>query len=369
MDDEVRPLLSSSSKQRPGRRVVPWLATLAIVCGGVIRWRQPRDEPMLARRLSRRLRSIKLDGVACNDGSAVSYYYSPGWSKAWVVYFQGGGWCYKANCSVVGSSTNWTDSIDLMDGSLFSAWTGPLAGASVVWASYCSQDAWVGNTSNFQGANIVSALLDDLEPKGLASASLAVVAGGSAGGRGVVYNYERLRQRIRGRLILLVDSAVWLRSPCTDRHIEGFEALRNPIRDELLTSQLLPAIDTPLVVFEFLYDAVGIARDSGYASSPSAEFAERWRRNMSDYLGGLPQLRAEPTLVYAPACYAHDPLGRGVLSAFRVNGVDFQSALDDFIREPSASSRVYVDTCRTGANCGDSCSWFSKVEVPWLTQE
>ncbi|CAE8606523.1 unnamed protein product, partial [Polarella glacialis] len=62
-------------------------------------------------------------GAVCLDGSDAGFYFAPASdpknANDWQIYFQGGGWCYdEIDCwgrsnSVLGSSTNWSQSAAL----------------------------------------------------------------------------------------------------------------------------------------------------------------------------------------------------------------------------------------------------------------
>ena len=82
-----------------------------------------------------------------------------------------------------------------------------------VFVPSCSSDSFSGHRSasdasgglNFQGGNIIQAVLEDLETRlGAASASLVLVGSGDAG-KGVVEACDNLGKQREGRLRCIVD--------------------------------------------------------------------------------------------------------------------------------------------------------------------
>ena len=150
-------------------------------------------------------------GARCLDGSPGGYQIrrgKPG-NTRWVVFHQGGGWCYsdelcaaRAN-SNLGSSEAWTaDYTDFYEGgSLFL--TPPFREATLVYALYCDGGSWAGNAEDpvvtalnssapaqtiyYRGRRLLDALYDHLlsadtaDGGGLATASELLFAGCSAG--------------------------------------------------------------------------------------------------------------------------------------------------------------------------------------------
>ena len=149
----------------------------------------------------------------CLDGSPVAYYIRPATAMhnatKYVVYFQGGGWCYGKtvdetlfNCAMrsataLGSSLHYPPTTGDKGGILtpdksfnpdFGSW-------NAVWVPYCDGGAWSGNraepvhvpaankTLHFRGrANMHAVVSDLLARRGMASATHVVMDGGSAGG-------------------------------------------------------------------------------------------------------------------------------------------------------------------------------------------
>ena len=172
--------------------------------------------------------------AVCNDGSPALYYFSPSakGSSTWVVHLKGGGACVSAkqcaerNDSYV-SSTLTKPFYSVVAGTILSDAESPFLGdANAVVVFYCSSDSWVGDrgasdeTGGFhlRGARIVDAVFDDLfDARGLGAAGEETVvffAGSSAGGRGVAQHADRVAARVRqrsgGRVLAVIDSALYL---------------------------------------------------------------------------------------------------------------------------------------------------------------
>lgn len=324
-----------------------------------------------------RVLSKKIVGgeAVCNDGSPAVYYISKGPTSTWLLYFQGGGWCHDPLDCDLGSTVNASETRSFAQGTLFGL------SATTVWVEYCSMDAWVGNTTVegiiFRGAVIIDTLLDSLMEQGLSNAALVILAGGSAGGRGVVYNYDRIKHRLgdRTEVVALVDSAVWMSSPTTLDHVHDFYSTNHPLLDPgcdescLITSNRLDHLDGPLIVFNFLYDYLSIFRDYGYRQENiSYEFVQQWRQNVTTYLTALSLRRAWPTLVFGPACFAHDVLYRATLDQFQIGEVHFGDIVRSFLKALQHHThfppRLYLDTCNNLLNCGTGCDPGDTSRVP-----
>lgn len=104
------------------------------------------------------------------------------------------------------------------------------ATANLVYARYCSSDAWMGNAymwqEQFRGAPTVYALLDDLQTTmGLTSGAKVLFGGCSAGGRGAMTHLDNVAAylgnfgiEVRG----LLDSMLWVDvQPVTDTGMGG----------------------------------------------------------------------------------------------------------------------------------------------------
>lgn len=144
----------------------------------------------------------------CLDGSPASYLYKKGFESGvdkWMIFFQGGGWCYdlrmcfRRSQSRLGSSAIEVD--DACENALRLG--GYLPGASngidrvsynfnLAFVNYCdggsfsgdAQDDYNGTTLYFKGAKIRRAVVTDLMTRfGMHRATDIVISGSSAGGK------------------------------------------------------------------------------------------------------------------------------------------------------------------------------------------
>ena len=174
--------------------------------------------------------------AVCNDRSDAAYYFTPSDSGAgaqpWVLYMQGGLWCYDAaSCSarwasspVLMSSSSWPATFDEIGGILSTFPASPWRSANKVFLPYCSSDGWVGNVgaSNatfgwaFRGQLIVEATIADLIARhGLGVGADVLFGGCSAGAVGAMLTIDYVAPMLPAgsRLRGLLDSGVMLNMP------------------------------------------------------------------------------------------------------------------------------------------------------------
>jgi hypothetical protein len=157
--------------------------------------------------------SQQLD-ARCLDGSPPAYYVrrSPLGSadrNKWVVYFQGGGWCYsEADCagrsqSALGSSKDYPAqrgdpggilSSDPATNPAFFSW-------NAVWVAYCDGTSYSGDRTgpvqaggiplHYRGqANLKAVAMHLLHHQGMSKSSHVLMDGGSAGGLTVLLHAD-----------------------------------------------------------------------------------------------------------------------------------------------------------------------------------
>jgi len=194
-------------------------------------------------------------GEACMDGSAPGYWIRTATvesdSNRWVLYAQGGGWCYNdADCATratgkFGSSTAWgpfTSCFDQCDGILSDdqATNPDFHGWNAVWIGYCDGASMAGNLDGtheglyFRGRANLDAVLDDLlDARGMEGATDVVFAGASAAGLTVYLGLDHVANRMHekspgARVVGLADGGFFLDYPTWDTHIAEHTAnMRN----------------------------------------------------------------------------------------------------------------------------------------------
>ncbi|RWS16397.1 protein notum-like protein [Dinothrombium tinctorium] len=152
---------------------------------------------------------LRNTSVTCNDGTTAGYYIrqSHG-SKRWIVFLEGGWYCFSANtCHQrwlrmrnLMSSAHWPEVRNV--GGILSTepdenpfwWN-----ANHVFVPYCSSDSWSGDSMaksprefSFLGSRIVEHVILELLPRGLYDAKSLLLAGSSAGAGGVLVNLDRV---------------------------------------------------------------------------------------------------------------------------------------------------------------------------------
>jgi hypothetical protein len=174
----------------------------------------------------------EIDPLAiCNDGSVGGYFYKPATDpklqNTYLVYLRGGGQCYdEVSCQARNTSRP-----DLMSSLFFPSsityqgifdsnpYISPYAGAHMASLAYCSSDGYIGDAPasedtwgwHFRGQRLVRQFILTLISKhGLVSGSTVLLAGGSAGARGMMSLADLI---ISQYLPAGIRVACWLDSP------------------------------------------------------------------------------------------------------------------------------------------------------------
>ena len=169
--------------------------------------------------LTRHLMTDKVaDGAVCLDGTPGGFFFGNGTgshTKDWVIYFQGGGWCYDERDCLHRSKTNLGSS---------SHWGGSVGGNGIrsqnckdnpafcefnwVYIGYCDGNSFSGDRTEpivvdgthlwSRGHRIVDAVIDTLyEQYGLGAAENLLVSGCSAGGLAAYLHADYVNERVR----------------------------------------------------------------------------------------------------------------------------------------------------------------------------
>lgn len=179
----------------------------------------------------------------CLDGSMGGYYLRSGRNDKYLIYFEGGGWCYDSACDPptrngtlvdcharaggrYGSSRHWPFQRHFSSGLLsshaaanpaFHDWT-------LVYLPYCDGTSWSGNAHvdglHFRGKAILDAVLAELRATTHMQQAFAkvVVSGGSAGASAVLYHVDSMVQLLatKGEVMALPDAGFFLDAPDKD---------------------------------------------------------------------------------------------------------------------------------------------------------
>ena len=175
--------------------------------------------PACLGRLHKHLMTDKVAGGAvCLDGSPGGFYFGKGsdsHTKDWVIYFQGGGWCYdERDClhrskSDLGSSLGWSSSVGGDGIRSQSCRDNPaFCDFNYVFVKYCDGNSFSGDRTEpivvdgthlwSRGHRIVDAVIDTLyEQYGLGAAENLLVSGCSAGGLAAYLHADYVNERVR----------------------------------------------------------------------------------------------------------------------------------------------------------------------------
>eukprot|EP00927_Polykrikos_kofoidii_P038249 TRINITY_DN32572_c0_g1_i1.p1 TRINITY_DN32572_c0_g1~~TRINITY_DN32572_c0_g1_i1.p1 ORF type:complete len:423 (-),score=61.80 TRINITY_DN32572_c0_g1_i1:36-1304(-) len=192
-------------------------------------------------------RLVKLSAypnAKCLDGSTAGYYFRNGTSGNFLIWMEGGGWCYDSNCknpthsgtlndcrerakTNLGSSIYWPlieDSYlqgvlnaDPAANPVFHDW-------SLVYMRYCDGTSFSGDkvvgSLHFRGQAILAAVLADLRATTeIREAQSVVFGGGSAGASAVFYHVDNVADQLalkKGEVMGLPDAGFFLDLPDKD---------------------------------------------------------------------------------------------------------------------------------------------------------
>ncbi|XP_028162950.1 palmitoleoyl-protein carboxylesterase NOTUM [Ostrinia furnacalis] len=326
--------------------------------------------------------------LTCNDGSPAGYYIRRGSdSSHWVVYLEGGGYCWDAaSCGArwrrrpaLMSSARWPRARRAP--ALLSAdpAANPLWHASShVLLPYCSSDMWAGTRARrhnasfaFAGALIVRTVLVDLLRLGLSGRLLLV--GSSAGGAGVMLHADSARRALRAhgvRVAVLSDSGWFLDRPARARRVPAETvaklghslwrgsppmscARKHSLKPWLcyFGYRLYPYIRTPLFVFQYLFDSAQLAAEGVRAPRTRAQW-DAVHQTGAAIRASLKGVRA----TFAPACLAHGALARPEWLAINVSGVSLPHAIKCWERRLGGGGRFPRGGCAP-RRLIERCSW------------
>eukprot|EP00928_Gymnodinium_smaydae_P034835 TRINITY_DN245_c0_g3_i1.p1 TRINITY_DN245_c0_g3~~TRINITY_DN245_c0_g3_i1.p1 ORF type:complete len:480 (+),score=49.03 TRINITY_DN245_c0_g3_i1:66-1442(+) len=408
----IRPPRTRARRAEPRR---PWRGArggaaallLALGSGAVLTAAQPNDticgtQPM-------ELRRIRGSAARCNDGSDPGYWFRPGDPKFVFVWLQGGFACSSKETCDARSVDKWANAKGLMTGrslhpemfrcGVFAStyeFDKVFATATLVVAHYCSSDSWTGDRDEpvdgrfFQGQRILTALIQEISAKHDLGAAETVVFGGcSAGGRGGLYNLDRLcgllpnpSTRCRGYF-----EASWWVQPERSASLantarEGYaywnassllaDCARNRPPDSahlcFFGPVLAPHVKTPYFLRAELWDSFQLSHhgidESDFWWTPSQWATGAAQRDaIRDSLLALPAGNG----AYATACYGHCSSEWNYIWSERLSTGDrtpkMADALNDWLRG-TPGRHVYVEECND-INCSYHCSFIRWN--PWWT--
>ncbi|XP_065215389.1 palmitoleoyl-protein carboxylesterase NOTUM [Planococcus citri] len=327
------------------------------------------------------------NNVTCNDGTPAGFYVRKnGNSKKWIVYLEGGWFCYnEENCRerwsrdrYLMSSEHWTP---------FRSGSGILSDnpdenpywwhANHVFVPYCTSDVWSGKRTEpskssmftFMGALIIKQVVKELLQMGLKNANSMILAGSSAGGIGVMLNLEpvqRLLMRYGTKVKLhgITDSGWFLDQPpftLNSNIVTPVQAVKQGVsiwRSQIphtcrmaypgeqwkcfIGYRIYPTLSVPLFVFQWLFDEAQLEAEN--VGTPVTKQQWEYIHTMGEILRNSFQ---NVTSVFAPSCISHSILSRKDWHYIRVDDVSLPQALHCWERQmktkfPKISKRSNV---------------------------
>jgi len=184
------------------------------------------------------LREAQHPNARCLDGSMAGYYIRHGTANKYLVYFEGGAWCYDSACERptragtlkncwsrangrLGSSKRWTRTQDSRLGGMLSAdpHTNPVFHDwTLVYLPYCDGASFSGDAVvegiHFRGEAILHAVVAELKATtSIRHAEFVVLSGGSSGGSSVFYHGDAVATELQlesGEVLALPDAGFFL---------------------------------------------------------------------------------------------------------------------------------------------------------------
>eukprot|EP01126_Amoeba_proteus_P013288 TRINITY_DN15614_c0_g4_i1.p1 TRINITY_DN15614_c0_g4~~TRINITY_DN15614_c0_g4_i1.p1 ORF type:complete len:401 (+),score=54.63 TRINITY_DN15614_c0_g4_i1:95-1204(+) len=338
----------------------------------------------------------------CNDGSRGVYYYAdaldPAFDNKFLIYLVGGSQCYdKQSCaqrfastpSLMSSSystptTTW-DGIFDTDPTLSPFW-----GFKKVAILYCSSDGYMGNAPassttwgwHFRGQELVRGVIEILKVRnGMTSNSTIYLAGGSAGGRGVMANLDDLADNhfpLGAEVVGIMDSPLWVDLKPFSSNFPGFQYQEKQKVLYYNTSRIIPKdcakkysqdlwkcqfgqyripyLKTPFFMIASQYDQFQLSAD--IQSSPpfgleAVAYANQFAHVTRQVISGFAKQLTPKHAIFSWACYNHDVSRTPLFYAAKgIDKVSQNDALSMFILDES--NRLWMDSCG-GFSCGSGC--------------
>ncbi|XP_077978572.1 uncharacterized protein LOC144434009 [Glandiceps talaboti] len=345
-------------------------------------------------------------GAYCLDGSPPGYYFRKGQDdgvNSWIVYLQGGGWCwnmsdcYQRSLTGFGSSKEFKQTYPF-DGFLsnnkhinpdFYNW-------NVAYFAYCDGASFAGNADfavdyegnklYFRGKRVLDLLLDYLiEQKGLAKADRIILSGVSAGGLAVYIHADYIRSKFpavnnfhafpdAGYFPDVVNITNFQHIRISYQRVYNLQRVENSLNKACLADKdqntkwkcFFPQytyhyIQTPMFILNSAYDYWTLWFILNLRCYPSL-CSPKEKFHYTKYHGDFMKI-AQPLLdstvdgVYLSSCYAHSQSVCNVdWNVYLVNQTTPQQAFSDwYFHRKTVRESKYWD-CTTPA-CNPTCDW------------
>ena len=352
--------------------------------------------------------------AVCTDGSPSGLYFQKATKASqkdvWVVQMQGGPWCWDAHsCSLRAgsliSSKNWPKSRQTFRGSILDATGTDFEHANKAFQAYCTSDGYIGNTSfnnmQFRGHVVVMNMLSTLKKKGLGANGNAtlIFSGCSAGGRGVMYNLNRVAEISSlvfgvARFVGLIDSGLYIdtdplaTSSVAPLRVQAQGVVRNlkAVVDPtcaakypsetwkcLIGEYAVPTLTAPFVLHAFQADRfqLGFTAFGNWFLSVKqirhnkvySDYAQNWRTRTRASLFAAVQTHGKNVAIHSSDCYSYcNTAGSRFSFTSKESGESLKSVVQAFVFGTPGRT-VKIDNCTGVFACGakDWCSHVAKI--------
>lgn len=259
--------------------------------------------------------------------------------------------------------------------------------ATMVIIHYCSSDSWIGDLDGtalggwyFQGSRVIDAVLEELTWKhGLAQASDVILGGCSAGGRGAMYNLDRVCGKLPSsdtRCRGLLEAAWWVPEPVETGQPLTLGAQRGLVAWNATEILDVCARDRPGFEYECMFGPAFAPYvqtpfflkietwDSFQLQQRGVTWNETWnetelatgfvlRDGILESLGAFPSRHA----VFATGCFAHCTSSKDSFWRERVTHGRGSSGLLEALTawlNDAPGSHMHVEGCGE-VNCSEGC--------------
>lgn len=353
----------------------------------------------------------------CNDGSPYVYYVRPSFgSNKWVLFYQGGGYCFdQASCSDrqhtqgnLMTSKGSKATIDFGEGILSGdSRKNPLfaQGWNSVYLPYCTSDVYSGTAEKsslplvFLGSRVPPAVIADLKLNfGLVDSATTtfLVTGSSSGAVGLYGQIDNINSKLlpKSHVLSLVDSG-WFQDSepfvvgdcetamtCTTAHaLQLGHTLWKPLYDSScaatkqdsdlwkcqMAQYVAEFISTPLFFFEYRFDWAqmrhdGISTDPGRGGATMKAYGEMNAANVTSQFAAVQGGRHS---MFAVTCYYHAVLNRVTQwPTIAINGTKLMDALQKYIA--GQENQLYVDYAFDTPNYNPTCPFIKETDTQLL---
>lgn len=337
------------------------------------------------------LTDIDPDAV-CNDGSSGVYYFAQGSSQDYIVFLEGGFWCFdESSCKTRFESAPFAMSsgnspTQIAEGGILGTDPkNPWLNANKIMVKTCSSDAFLGDAPAsadtwgyaFRGSRIVAAVATALlERHGLGKqGDRLLLAGCSSGGQGVMANLDAVAALMPAAVDFkgFVDAAAWADVQPPDANLVSLQDMTQdiaafaqpPIPEEcakaysgqewkcLWGQYRMPFIKTPFYLNEAQFDSFEIMYDLEDAF-PTTLAEKQWASTLQKKtLNIFKSLNPNIATIFSPTCLVHClSTSNPNYLEFEVNGQTMAQAMGEWY---NGNAHDVISSCQ-GYGCTQQCS-------------